>query len=92
MDSTTHWPFILPPEWKKTNYKTYYEDKSSDSSEEPGDTFELETVNEWLNTLKWTDDAVRDIILGFRDRGLEDETLFIMYIHTLVSETNFQSW
>lgn len=34
----------------------------------------------WLNAVRWSDDNVRDIILGFRERGLENETLFMMYI------------
>jgi len=34
----------------------------------------------WLNAVRWSDDNVRDIILGFRERGLENETLFMMYL------------
>jgi phosphoglycerol transferase MdoB-like AlkP superfamily enzyme len=64
MDSTTHTPFLLPPFWKN---KTYYHDDDSWAS-----------INGWLNAVRWTDDIVKDIILGFRERGLEDETLFIM--------------
>ena len=36
-------------------------------------------MDSWLNAVRWTDDIVRDIILGFRERGLEQETLFVMY-------------
>ena len=79
MDSTTHWPFILPTAWREANFKKYYEIQMSGTLEGRGDTFNLVNVHQWLNTLKWTDDIVRDIILGFRERGLEDETLFIMY-------------
>jgi phosphoglycerol transferase MdoB-like AlkP superfamily enzyme len=75
MDSTTHYPLILPPEWIEENYNSYLE-KTGD----PSLWHEREHVplNEWLNALKWTDDIVKDIILGFRERGLEDETLFVM--------------
>jgi phosphoglycerol transferase MdoB-like AlkP superfamily enzyme len=66
MDSTTHTPFLLPPTWK--NNKTYFHDDGIWAS-----------LNGWLNAVRWTDDIVKDIILGFRERGLEDETLFIMY-------------
>ena len=34
----------------------------------------------WLNAVRWSDDNVKDIILGFRERGLENETLFMMYL------------
>src|SRR5437667_9180266 len=80
MDSTTHWPFILPPKWREANYRTYFTAESSPKSRKRGDTFVPENVHGWLNTLKWTDDIVKDIILGFRERGLENDTLFIMYI------------
>jgi phosphoglycerol transferase MdoB-like AlkP superfamily enzyme len=40
-------------------------------------------MDSWLNAVKWTDDIVQDIILGFRERGLEDETLFLMYASSL---------
>ena len=58
------------------NYRPYVE--------KPGDPRKWDTrehlpVDSWLNALKWTDDIVRDIILGFRERGLENETLFLMY-------------
>jgi phosphoglycerol transferase MdoB-like AlkP superfamily enzyme len=75
MDSTSHTPFILPPFWK--NNKTYFHDEDAWAS-----------VNGYLNTVRWTDDIVRDIILGFRERGLEEETLFVLYSthsHTLLT-------
>jgi phosphoglycerol transferase MdoB-like AlkP superfamily enzyme len=40
-------------------------------------------MDSWLNAVRWTDDTVQDIILGFRERGLEDETLFLMYTSSL---------
>jgi hypothetical protein len=79
MDSTTHYPFILPPAWKEKNHKTYFDIESFSPAAEVGHTFDPITINTWLNTLKWTDDHVKDIILGFRERGLENETLFVMY-------------
>jgi len=72
MDSTSHTPFILPPFWK--NNVTFYHEETAWAS-----------VNSWLNSLRWTDDIVKEIILGFRERGLEDETLFVMYAR--LSET-----
>lgn len=36
-------------------------------------------IDNWLNAVRWTDDIVKEIILGFRERGLENETLFLMY-------------
>lgn len=35
-------------------------------------------LNGYLNTLRYTDDFVRDLFEGFRARGLLDETLFIL--------------
>jgi len=35
-------------------------------------------LREQRNAIRWMDDTVRNIILGFRERGLEDETLFVM--------------
>jgi hypothetical protein len=77
-DSTTHWPFILPPQWKERRETKFY-DVITDEPGEPGDTFVPRNVHSWLNCLRWTDDTVQDLIRGFRERGLEDETLFIMY-------------
>lgn len=37
-------------------------------------------MNTWINCLRWTDDIVRDVILGFGERGLENEGLFVMYV------------
>lgn len=54
-----------------------------------GFSFNPITINSWINGLKWTDDIVRDIILGFRERGLEDETLFIMYVLRFLRLPNF---
>jgi phosphoglycerol transferase MdoB-like AlkP superfamily enzyme len=68
MSSTTHTPFIINPEWKKDNYQEYIQGETS-----------WDTVNGYLNAVRWSDDKVKEIILGFRERGLEDETLFIMY-------------
>jgi hypothetical protein len=68
MSTTTHTPFLLSPEWRRKNFRSYVRDKSEWSS-----------TNKWLNAVRWTDDAIKELILGFRERGLEDETLFLMY-------------
>lgn len=34
--------------------------------------------NHYLNGLRETDDLIKEIILGFRERGLENDTLFVM--------------
>jgi len=81
-DSTTHWPFILPPQWKERHQKKYY-DVITNEPGEPGDSFHPQNVHSWLNSLRWTDDIVEELIMGFRQRGLEDETLFIMYVPRL---------
>jgi phosphoglycerol transferase MdoB-like AlkP superfamily enzyme len=78
-DSTTHTPLILPPKWAETNYRSYLK-KEGDSSQWTNR--EHLPLDSWLNAVRWTDDTVKEIILGFRERGLEDETLFFMY-HTL---------
>jgi len=67
MSSTTHYPFTLPPQWR--NNRTYIHDEDAWAS-----------INGWLNSVRWTDDTLRDLILGFRERGLEDDTLFVMYL------------
>jgi len=67
MSSTSHYPFTLPPQWK--NNRTYIHDEDAWAS-----------INSWLNSVRWTDDTIRDLILGFRERGLEDDTLFVMYL------------
>jgi phosphoglycerol transferase MdoB-like AlkP superfamily enzyme len=61
----THWGIPLNPEWTKDNYRPLTQDQD---------------IDRYLNGLKETDDLVKEIILGFRARGLEDETLFIMYV------------
>ena len=76
-DSTTHTPLILPPNWTETNSRSYLE-KEGDSS--LWTSREHLPLDSWLNALRWTDDIVKEIILGFRERGLEDETLFLMYV------------
>jgi len=67
MSTTTHTPFLISPEWQ--GRANYVKDESHWSS-----------VDNWLNAVRWTDDKVKEIILGFRERGLEDETLFLMYL------------
>jgi len=76
MSSTTHTPLILPDEWLSNNYRTYLK-KTGDAN--LWRNREHLPMDSWLNALRWTDDIVRDIIMGFRERGLEDETLFVMY-------------
>jgi len=74
--SATHTPLYLPPEWEDENHRAYLQ---------KGDNWELWTerehvpIDQWLNALRWTDDIVKELILGFRKRGLEDETLFMLY-------------
>jgi len=74
--TTTHYPFIFPPEWIEKNYKRYL-----DKGDHPELWSQREhlPIDTWLNAVRWTDDSLRDIILGFRERGIEDETLFLMY-------------
>lgn len=67
MSSTTHTPFTINPKWKDENFKDYIKGETS-----------WDTVNGYLNAVRWSDDKVQEIILGFRERGLENETLFIM--------------
>jgi phosphoglycerol transferase MdoB-like AlkP superfamily enzyme len=67
MSTTTHTPFRIAPEWE--GQKSYVEDWAH-----------WDSVDNWLNAVRWTDDKVKEIILGFRERGLEDETLFLMYV------------
>ena len=73
--STTHTPLIFPPGWEEENYRDYVE-----KGEDRGlwHLREHLPIDRWLNAVRWTDDTVRNIILGFRERGLEDETLFVM--------------
>jgi phosphoglycerol transferase MdoB-like AlkP superfamily enzyme len=75
--TTTHYPFIFPPKWAAENYQKYLE-----KGDHPELWYQREhlPVDTWLNAVRWTDDIVRDIILGFRERGIEDETLFVMYV------------
>ena len=75
MDSTTHTPLILPPKWEAENYRAYL-DKGEDNGQ--WRLREHLPVDTWLNAVRWTDDKIKEIILGFRERGLEDETLFLM--------------
>lgn len=73
--TTTHYPFIFPPAWTENNHRDYLE--KGDNPELWNDREHL-PVDSWLNAVRWTDDQVREIILGFRERGIENETLFIM--------------
>ena len=74
--SATHTPLYLPPEWESENHRDYL--KKGDNWELWGHREHL-PIDQWLNALRWTDDIVKEFILGFRERGLEDETLFMMY-------------
>lgn len=76
MDSTTHWPLILPPAWVEKNYRSYIKKEGDPSLFWNREHLPLDT---WINSVRWTDDIVKELILGFRERGLEDETLFVMY-------------
>ena len=75
--STTHYPYLISPAWMQTNFKYYWEAKDFTTPEGfNGKYYNSKNLNMWLNCLRWTDDAVKEIILG----GLEDETLFVMYL------------
>ena len=67
MSSTTHMPFLINPDWLEKNYQPFVQDND-----------EWISMDRWLNAIRWTDDKVEELILGFRERGLENETLFIM--------------
>ena len=67
---------IMPPEWLENSYRPYLK-KTGDPSK--WDEREHLPIDTWLNALKWTDETFEKLILGFRERGLEDETLFVMY-------------
>ena len=74
--TSTHTPLILPEKWMKKSYQAFLE-KGSDSH--LWHNREHLPIDSWLNAVRWTDDTVKDLILGFRERGLENETLFLMY-------------
>jgi phosphoglycerol transferase MdoB-like AlkP superfamily enzyme len=67
MSTTTHTRFKISPEWLERNYQPFVHDENWDS------------IDNWLNAVRWTDDAIKEIVLGFRERGLENDTLFLMY-------------
>jgi len=73
MSTTTHTPFRIPSEWN--GRKSYVWTNG-----------EWDSVDNWMNAVRWTDDKVKEIILGFRERGLENETLFLMYFTLLEPE------
>lgn len=68
MSTTTHTPFLLSEEWLAQNYQPFVQDYDFWGS-----------TDKWLNAIRFTDDKLKEFILGFRERGLENETLFIMY-------------
>jgi phosphoglycerol transferase MdoB-like AlkP superfamily enzyme len=68
MTTTTHTPLNLPTEWAENNRKSYVHDEGK-----------WDSVDNWLNAVRYTDDKIKEIVEGFRERGLEDETLFFMY-------------
>jgi len=65
--TTTHCPFIVPPKWANESSQSYVKDND-----------QWHSVNAYLNALRWTDDKIQELITGFRSRGLEEETLFVM--------------
>lgn len=69
MTTTTHMPFKINPEWLGRNYQPFVVDDD-----------EWISMDKWLNAVRWTDDKIKEIILGFRERGIENETLFVMYV------------
>ena len=72
MSSTTHTPFLFSDGWLDKHYQPFVRHKSKWGS-----------TDKWLNAIRWTDDKIKEIILGFRERGLENETLFLMYRYPL---------
>lgn len=66
MSSTTHLPFVFMDGWLEQHYQPFVQD------------WNWFSTDRWLNALRWTDDMMKQIILGFRERGLENETLFLM--------------
>lgn len=73
---TTHTPFHIFPGWSNEHYQPFVDDKRWDST------------NNWLNAVRWSDDKVKEIIEGFRERGLENETLFVMYALRLLNSND----
>ena len=71
MSQVNHWGLPPNPEWVKKNYQQFTQDETGTDTD---------TVDAYLNALRETDDNVKAIITGFRERGLENETLFIMYV------------
>jgi phosphoglycerol transferase MdoB-like AlkP superfamily enzyme len=69
MTTTTHSPFLVPEEWAEENRRSFVYDDDRWSS-----------IDGWLNAVRWTDDKIKEIILGFRERSLENDTLFFMYL------------
>jgi hypothetical protein len=69
MSQVTHWGLPTNPEWAEKGYQHFIQDETV-----------YDTVDAYLNGIRETDDNVKSIIEGFRQRGLEDETLFIMFV------------
>jgi len=69
MTTTTHMPFKINPDWLGRNYQPFVIDDD-----------EWISMDKWLNAVRWTDDKLKEIIFGFRERGIENETLFVMYV------------
>jgi phosphoglycerol transferase MdoB-like AlkP superfamily enzyme len=67
---------IMPPKWLEKNYRPYLKKTGEPDNWEEREHLPVDT---WLNAVRWTDDTIKEIILGFRERGLENETLFLMY-------------
>jgi Sulfatase len=68
MSQVTHWGVPRSPAWDELHYQKFTKDESIP-----------DLINNYLNGIRSTDDIVKEIILGFRERGLEDDTLFVMY-------------
>jgi len=68
MSQVTHIWLPLNPAWEELNYQAFTEDDPNTAS-----------TDLYLNGIRETDDLVKEIILGFRERGLENDTLFVMY-------------
>jgi glucan phosphoethanolaminetransferase (alkaline phosphatase superfamily) len=68
----THAYLPLNPVWSDSKFLNFTVDREF-----------RQPTNHYLNGLRETDDLVKEIIFGFRDRGMENDTLFVMCATTL---------
>ena len=67
VSQVTHQWLPLNPAWEAKNYQPFTKDAP-----------DTQGTDLYLNGVRETDDLVKSIISGFRERGLENETLFVM--------------